>query len=259
MSKTEGQRCSFGLVINMMLPFSNVTTKLEAPIKFLLVAGLALLVVACAATGPGIDVGGQKAPKVQPKVDPKVAAAYESALSALRDGRSAEAEKALLALSEQNPTFSGPHANLGIIYFHANKMEQAKSEFQKALQLNPENVVCLNHLGIISRNEGKFKQAYDYYEKALQLEPDDAAIHSNLAAVYVQKGDFGKALAAYQTAVDLQPDLAQAYFGLGIVYMESGQKDEAIRAFERFLELDAGQDPMASSLAEQYLRSLKGQ
>jgi tetratricopeptide (TPR) repeat protein len=204
MSKTEGQRCSFGLVINMMLPFSNVTTKLEAPIKFLLVAGLALLVVACAATGPGIDVGGQKAPKVQPKVDPKVAAAYESALSALRDGRSAEAEKALLALSEQNPTFSGPHANLGIIYFHANKMEQAKSEFQKALQLNPENVVCLNHLGIISRNEGKFKQAYDYYEKALQIDPDYAYAHRNFGILLeLYMGKLPEALEHYKRYQEL--------------------------------------------------------
>jgi tetratricopeptide (TPR) repeat protein len=113
-------------------------------------------------------------------------------------------EKALLALSEQNPTFSGPHANLGIIYFHANKMEQAKSEFQKALQLNPENVVCLNHLGIISRNEGKFKQAYDYYEKALQIDPDYAYAHRNFGILLeLYMGKLPEALEHYKRYQEL--------------------------------------------------------
>lgn len=204
MNETESRRCSFGLVTIMMLPFLHVTLRVGAATKFLLLAVVALMVVACAATGPGVDGGGQKAPKVQPKVDPKVTAAYESALSALRDGRSAEAEKALLALSEQNPTFSGPHANLGIIYFHANKMEQAKAEFNKALQLNPENVVCLNHLGIISRNEGKFKQAYDYYEKALQIDPDYAYAHRNFGILLeLYMGKLPEALEHYKRYQEL--------------------------------------------------------
>jgi tetratricopeptide (TPR) repeat protein len=106
----------------------------------------------------------------------------------------------------------------------------------------------------------------DRYTKAIELAPNDADIHSNLAAAYVQKhqtsgapDQLDKALEEYQKAVELNPNLAQAFFGLGVVNAVLGQNDAAIEAFERFQELDTGQDPMATSNADEYLKKLRGQ
>ncbi len=99
---------------------------------------LIVLLTACAATGPGGgSPGDQTAAKNLPKVDPKITAAYESALSAMRDGKTAQAESALRQLVEKHPTFSGPRANLGILYFHANKLDQAKSAGWSAAGARP--------------------------------------------------------------------------------------------------------------------------
>lgn len=165
---------------------------------------LVLLLAACAAPGPGVDVEKQAAEKTLPKVDPKITAAYEQALSAMRDGKTAQAEAALRQLAEKHPTFSGPHANLGILYFHANKLDQAKSEFHEALKINPDNVVSLNHLGIISRGEGKFKEAYGYYEKALQTDPDYAYAHLNFGILLeLYMGKLDEALGHYKRYQEL--------------------------------------------------------
>lgn len=142
---------------------------------------LALLVIAllsaCAATVPDVEVS--KPAQEMPKVDPKITAAYENALSSMRAGKTAQAEKALLQLAQQHPNYSGPQTNLGILYFQQNDMEKAKQAFLASLRINPQNAVSLNHLGIISRGAGEFKQAQDYYEKALKIDPDYAFAHRN--------------------------------------------------------------------------------
>lgn len=167
---------------------------------------LALLVIAllsaCAATGPAVDAS--MAPKEMPKIDPKVAASYEAALSAMRSGKTAQAEKAFQQLTVQHPNYSGPQTNLGILYFHQNKLEKAKQAFQASLKINPQNVVSLNHLGIISRGAGEFKQAHDYYEKALQIDPDYAYAHLNFGILLdLYMGKLPEALQHYQRYQEL--------------------------------------------------------
>lgn len=165
---------------------------------------LVSLLAGCAATGPGGVSDEQTTAKDLPKVDPKIAADYEAALSAMRDGKTAQAESALRQLAKKHPTFSGPRANLGILYFRADKLEQAKSEFHEALKINPDNVVSLNHLGIISRGEGKFKEAHGYYEKALQIDPNYAYAHLNFGILLeLYMGKLPEALGHYKRYQEL--------------------------------------------------------
>ncbi|HHI94867.1 MAG TPA: tetratricopeptide repeat protein [Gammaproteobacteria bacterium] len=166
-----------------------------------------LLLAACAVTTePPRDVAAP--PKKElPKIDPKVAASYEAALAAMRAGKTAEAEKALQQLTVQYPNYSGPQANLGILYFHQNKLEKAKAAFQASLKINPKNVVSLNHLGIISRGAGEFKQAQAYYEKALQIDPDYAYAHLNFGILLeLYMGKLPEALEHYQRYQKLTPE-----------------------------------------------------
>lgn len=142
---------------------------------------LGLLVAGCAATGPGsMSEKGKDVEQPQPKVEPNALAAYASAVSAMRAGNNALAESRFQKLAMDYPQYSGPHNNLGIIYYHAGKIEKARASFNKALELNPQSVVSLNHLGIISRGEGEFDKAQEYYERALQVNPDYPYVHLNM-------------------------------------------------------------------------------
>ena len=173
-----------------------------------LIVGGAFL-AGCAATGPEDDASRQKPPpeppsKTLPKIDPKATAAYEVALGSLKNGDTVIAEQQLRQLAQQFPTFSGPHANLGIIYFQGGKLEQAKASFNKALELNAENLVSLNHLGILSRREGKFKEAYVLYEKALQIDPDYPYAHLNFGILLeLYMGKLPEALEHYKRYQEL--------------------------------------------------------
>ncbi len=166
-----------------------------------------LLLAACATTTePTGDVAGPSKEEL-PKIDPKVAASYEAALSAMRAGKTAQAEKVLQQLTAQYPNYSGPQANLGILYFHQNELEKAKTAFQTSLKINPKNVVSLNHLGIISRGAGEFEQARTYYEKALQIDPDYAYAHLNFGILLeLYMGKLSEALEHYQQYQKLTPE-----------------------------------------------------
>jgi len=144
--------------------------------------------------------------------------------------------------------------------------EQAIAEYEQALEIEPENVDLMSNLGVAYYNLGQLDKAIDQYSRAIEISPSDPDIRSNLAAAYVQKyqvsgalEQLDSALEEYQKAVELKPTLAQAFFGLGVVYALLGRNDDAIQAFEEFQVLDTGEDSLATSNAEEYLKMLRGQ
>lgn len=175
-------------------------------VRFYLIVLLMLLVAGCAATGPGAVSEKGKAVEQQPapKVEPGALAAYASAVASLRAGNASLAESKFRKLAQDYPQYSGPHNNLGIIYYHADKIDQAKAEFNKALELNPRSVVSLNHLGIISRTEGEFKEAHQYYERALQIDPEYPNAHLNMGILLeLYMGKLPEALEHYKKYQEL--------------------------------------------------------
>ena len=144
--------------------------------------------------------------------------------------------------------------------------ERAIEEYRQALEIEPDNVDLMSNLGVAYYNLGELDKAIVQYSRAIEIAPNDPDIRSNLAAAYVQKHQLSgalehleSALAEYQKAVELKPTLAQAFFGLGVVYALLGRNDDAIQAFEEFQALDTGEDSLATSNAEEYLKMLRGQ
>lgn len=148
----------------------------------------------------------------------------------------------------------------------AGDFAKAAEQYEKALELDPQYVDAMTNLGVAYYSLGQLDKAIEQYTKAIEIAPGDADIRSNLAAAHVQKNqstgdpaELEKAVEQYEKAVELNPDLAEAHFGLGVIYALQGDNALAILAFERFLELDEGQDPMATSNAEEYLQQLRGE
>jgi tetratricopeptide (TPR) repeat protein len=169
-----------------------------------------------------------------------------------------------LALTACGQTAEG-HFRKGNEFAEAVQFAEAAEEYEKALELEPDNVDVMSNLGVTYYRLGELDKAIEIYTKAIAIAPEDADIHSNLAAAYVQKQEPGAtdqldmALEQYQTAIELAPDLAEAHYGAGAVYALLGRIEEAIQAFERFQELDTGTDPKATENAQAILEQLRGQ
>ena len=83
------------------------------------------------------------------------------------------------------------------------------------------------------------QKAIDNYQKAIQLAPNDAALHNNLGSVYADMGKVAEAQAEFQKAADLNPAGASGYYyNLGVVMVNQGKMDDAAVALKKATDLD---------------------
>src|SRR5688572_16273408 len=71
----------------------------------------------------------------------------------------------------QQPGHMSGHIVFGQALFEAKRLPEAKSVFETALSLDPENLIALRHLADISRDLGDTVAARTWYERVLQADP----------------------------------------------------------------------------------------
>lgn len=82
--------------------------------------------------------------------------------------------------------------------------------------------------------KGDRARAKAEFQRALQINPDDAIAHFNVGWVCDQQGLLDDALMHFHRAVALKRDLDRAWYGIGIIAIKRG---EHLRAKEAFLEV----------------------
>ena len=102
--------------------------------------------------------------------------------AALNDIKST-AERAL-ALA---PNLAEAHVGMGAFYyFGQRRYEEALSEFQRALELQPNNERALDFSASVHRRQGQWERSISEVEKCEQLSPRDATLAANISASYLQ-------------------------------------------------------------------------
>src|ERR1035441_2412091 len=92
----------------------------------------------------------------------------------------------------------------------AGDYETAERGFQSVLRAEPRNVAALGNLGVVYSHTNRADQAIAVYRRALQLSPDDKAILLNLGLVYLRQEAHSKALPLFARVVELDPQHLQA-------------------------------------------------
>jgi tetratricopeptide (TPR) repeat protein len=114
----------------------------------------------------------------------------------------------------------GARINLGNAYKGEEKLERAKLEYEKVLELKPGHSIAKNSLSEI------------YYE---------------LGASYLEEEKYNNAITVFDKALDITPDFTQvkdvlekAHYNLGINYAKNRELDKAIMEFNKILEIKGG-------------------
>ncbi len=124
-----------------------------------------------------------------------------------------------------------------------NDPQAAISEFERAVELEPDFAWAHHGLGAARAMIGEIEPAIASFERAIELRPDLAEAHSHLANLYLSLEREDDAVAAYRRAIEVAPASGDAYFYLGAYMAHHDRHDEALELLEEAVTLD-GANPM---------------
>jgi Tfp pilus assembly protein PilF len=116
----------------------------------------------------------------------------DRAFELLRKGKYSEAESLLKKSVEADVMFGPARNNLGLVYYHTNRLYQAAWEFENAIRLMPHQPEPKNNLGLVLERAGKLEMASESYGRAMEIEPDNPEFIGNLARARIRQGDRGE-------------------------------------------------------------------
>jgi tetratricopeptide (TPR) repeat protein len=79
--------------------------------------------------------------------------------------------------------YASAHVVLGRIFADLGRREDATAEFQRVLQLDPENRIALRELGEYARAQGRPGEALEHFRQLLQFDPGDDELAATVHAL----------------------------------------------------------------------------
>jgi tetratricopeptide (TPR) repeat protein len=142
------------------------------------------------------------------------------------------------------PYVERPFVNRGIIHLEARRLEAARADFERALELNPRSPDAYFARGSLRLRGGASEEARKDFDRAIALDPRYAAAYSKRCLVVGGLGAAAQALADCEKAVALDPTNHEAWITIGTIYGELGRAAEAAASYQRALTLRPG-NPLA--------------
>ena len=137
-----------------------------------------------------------------------------------------------------NPEHYLAHYNIGNIFLHLGKYDEAIKYYLHAIHFNPTYVDSYTNIGLSYSNTGDNLQAIKYLNKGLSIEPSNSSALNNLGNALRNIKKFKEAIASYEKAITFHATMKEAYNGLGASYEDTGQFDKAIKYYSKAIEID---------------------
>lgn len=116
------------------------------------------------------------------------------------------------------------------------KWDRALEEFNKALEINPDDEMVLNARGVVYAAKGDWDASLIDLTKATMVNKDFADAYNSLGAMWIQRRTGGRgALKAFNQAIKLSPDFSLALNGRGSANFVLGYWNKAEEDYENIV------------------------
>jgi tetratricopeptide (TPR) repeat protein len=165
-----------------------------------------------------------------------------------------------LALYQQsikdNPREVGFYILCGELYESKKNWDQAKSLYQQALAIAPDNPLASNNLAyVILEQGGNVDVAMGMAQTARRGMPDSPNAADTLGWAYYHKGIYQSAISQFQEALRLTekrggPDDADLHYHLGLAYQKTNQTALARQQLEKAVKLSPNNADARKALSD---------
>jgi len=146
---------------------------------------------------------------------------------------------------------------LGWAYFMLDDMSKAEEYFNKVLNLDNNNILAINGLAAITFKTHNYDKSIELFNKSISLANDVEPIYfalNQLGQLYLLKSDYEMAIKKFYKAIELLPDREEAHYNLANIYYNLGLFNEAVYEYNKCLEINS-----ADRYAEAYKLTAEGQ
>jgi tetratricopeptide (TPR) repeat protein len=176
-------------------------------------------------------------------VPPDSAAAYLfTARMLLRQEYDPIAEEYAQKAVTLDPKLPLAHFLLGELYLYKSRVQEAITEFQKELAINPAHAATYYKLADAYSRVQKFEDAQRLLQCSIRLDATSSVPFILMGKVLEKKGDYDLAVLALRHAVTMEPNNPTTHHLLGQAYRDMGNKDDAERELKYAEELRTKED-----------------
>lgn len=127
----------------------------------------------------------------------------------------------------------------GDIFFDECRYQKALDTYNKALNLEPQNIDALICCGLCYRNLEDYDKAIEYYNDALEIEPDNKTALNNKGYALEMKDQIEEAIEMYKKSLEVDPNYDMPLVNLTKIYIDRKDYQAAIKEYKNALEVDS--------------------
>jgi tetratricopeptide (TPR) repeat protein len=158
------------------------------------------------------------------------------------EGQNSDAAVRLITESmRKNPKDMSVVLHGAMILAKLQRWEDARTAYERALQLDSNNAIAQNNLAwLLSEYGGDTDRALQLAQQAKEKLPGDLQVTDTIGWLYYKKGIYKTAVQYLQECADKDHANPTYQYQLGMVYLKLGDRDEARRHFLQALSLKPG-------------------
>lgn len=137
-----------------------------------------------------------------------------------------------------NPADASAHYNLGLIHQERNELEEARARFERAIEIDSDELDAHYQLGRIARTQARLSDAIKHFEQVVARDQTHAQheIWREIGATYLAAGQFGDARDALERFLEHRPNDPEGLYLMGRAYAGLGYQREAASSMQACIE-----------------------
>jgi tetratricopeptide (TPR) repeat protein len=158
--------------------------------------------------------------------------------SVTRSQRARESFKQNLEAATLNPADASAHYNLGLIHQQRGELEAARERFERAIQIDEEEVDAHYQLGRIARAQKRFADAIKNFEQVVARDRSHSQheIWREVGATYIAAEQYEDARNALEQFLDHRPSDPEGLYLMGRAHAGLGHRREAASSMQACIE-----------------------